>query len=51
MSTTTRPCDRCGRRVAVNHSRKRQPVTVCRDCRAADPTYLQLINHSKEHAA
>ena len=36
-----KPCERCGRPCMIN-GRKR-PVTVCWDCRYADPEWLRMV--------
>lgn len=53
--TRATSCDRCGRTIHVNHTRRR-PVTVCRDCYQTDREYIRLAtqnahHHSKETAA
>lgn len=46
----TRPCARCGRPCATGGNTR--DLIACRDCRAADPTWLDLItNNTKETAA
>ena len=44
-------CDRCGRRIHVNHARNK-PVTVCRDCYQTDREYIRLATqHARQRAA